>query len=48
MGSTSSKGRTHGQIWKVQLRRGDEVLIVSIGLHRAAADALVERINAFL
>ncbi len=48
MGSTSSKGRTHGQIWKVQLRRGDEVLIVAIGLHRLAADTLAERINAFL
>jgi len=32
----------------VQLRRGDEVLIVAIGLHRPTADALADRINAFL
>ena len=32
----------------VQLRRGSEVLIVAIGLHRATADTLAERINEFL
>ena len=48
MGSTSSKGRTHGQVWMVQLRRRNDVLIVAIGLPRAAADTLAERINEFL
>lgn len=48
MGSTSSKGRSQGKVWMVQLRRGDEALIVAIGLHRLAADALADRINAFL
>ena len=48
MGSTSSKGRPPGQIWKVQLRRGQDVLIVALGLPKAAADTLAERINAFL
>ena len=48
MGSTSSKGRPANQIWKVQLRRGNNVLIVAIGLPKSAADTLAERINAFL
>ncbi len=48
MGSTSSKGRTQGQIWMVRLRRDNEKLIVAIGLPRAAADTLAEDINALL
>jgi hypothetical protein len=48
MGSTSSKGRTQGRIWLVRLRRNNEKVIVAIGLHRAAADALADHINELL
>ena len=47
-GSTSSKGRTGGQIWMVRLRRGHKYVIVAIGLSRRSAEALAEEINELL
>jgi hypothetical protein len=44
-GSTSSKGRPAGKAWFVRLRRGDEVVIVAIGLTNAGAERLAERIR---
>ena len=44
-GSTSSKGRPAGKAWLVRLRRGDEVVIVAIGLTNAGAERLAERIR---
>jgi hypothetical protein len=43
--STSSKGRPAGKTWLVRLRRGDEVVIVPIGLTNATAERLAERIR---
>jgi hypothetical protein len=48
LGSTSSKGRTQGQVWLVRLRRGNESVIIAIGLSRMRADALAERITKLL
>jgi len=48
VGSTSSKGRTGGQIWMVRLRRGHKYVIVAIGLSRRSAEALAEEINELL
>jgi len=48
VGSTSSKGRTGGQIWMVRLRRGHKYVIVAIGLSRRPAEALAEEINELL
>jgi hypothetical protein len=47
-GSASSRGRPPEQIWLVRLRRGDNSVIVAIGLYRAAAEHLAERINDLL
>jgi hypothetical protein len=44
-GSTSSKGRPAGKAWLVRLRRGDEVVIVAVGLTNATAERLAERIR---
>ena len=44
-GLTSSKGRPAGKTWLVRLRRGDEVVIVAIGLTNATAERLAERIR---
>jgi hypothetical protein len=44
-GSTSSKGRPAGKAWLVRLRRGDEAVIVAIGLTNATAERLAERIR---
>lgn len=48
MGSTSSKGRTQGRIWLVRLRRGNDRVIVAVGLSRNRAEALAERITTVL
>ena len=48
LGSTSSKGRTQGRVWLVRLRRGDDRVIVAVGLSRNRAEALVERITTVL
>jgi hypothetical protein len=48
LGSTSSKGRTQGRVWLVRLRRGNESVIIAIGLSRMRADALAERITTLL
>jgi hypothetical protein len=47
-GSASSRGRRPEQIWLVRLRRGDNSVIVAIGLYRVAAEHLAERINDVL
>jgi hypothetical protein len=44
-GSTSSKGRPAGKTWLVRLRRGDEAVIVAIGMTNATAERLAERIR---
>ena len=48
LGSTSSKGRTEGRVWLVRLRRGNESVIIAIGLSQMRADALAERITKLL
>ena len=47
-GSASSRGRLEERSWLVQLRRGDQCVIVTIGLRRYAADRLAEQLNALL
>ena len=48
LGSTSSKGRTHGRVWMVCLRRGSDSLIVATGLARQAADRLAQRMTEMI
>jgi hypothetical protein len=48
LGSTSSKGRTHGRVWMVRLCRGSDSLIVAIGLSRGAAERLSERMTEII
>jgi hypothetical protein len=48
LGSTSAKGRTHGQVWTVWLHRGTESLIVAIGLSRSYADDLAEAMTSMI
>lgn len=47
-GSATSRGRPEDQSWLVQLRRGDQCVILSVGLRRAPADRLAEKINTLL
>ncbi len=47
-GSASSRGRLAEQSWMVRLRRGEDWVIVAIGLRRHAADRLVEQITDLL
>ncbi|MBA3304730.1 MAG: hypothetical protein H0U25_02225 [Thermoleophilaceae bacterium] len=47
-GSASSHGRLAEQSWMVRLRRGEDWVIVAIGLRRHAADRLVEQITDLL
>ena len=47
-GSASSRGRPPERIWMVRLRRGDNSVIVAIGLHRFAAEHLAARIHEVL
>ena len=44
-GSTSAKGRPPGKAWLVRLRRGDDEVIVAIGLTNVGAERLAERIR---
>jgi hypothetical protein len=44
-GSTSAKGRPAGKAWLVRLRRGNDEVIVAIGLTNAGAERLAERIR---
>lgn len=48
VGSTSSKGRAPGQAWLVRIRRGDQAVIVAIGLSRSCAERLAEKIAALM
>jgi hypothetical protein len=48
MGSASSRGRPADQSWLVRMRRGDQSVIVAIGLRRRAADRLAEQIADLL
>jgi len=48
VGSTSSRGRAPGQAWLVRIRRGDQAVIVAIGLSRSSAEALTEKIAALM
>ena len=45
LGSTSSKNQTHGRVWMVCLRRGNDSLIVAIGMSRRDAERLAERMT---
>ena len=47
-GSASSRGRPADRAWLVQLRRGDQCVIVTIGLRRPAADRLADQLNNLL
>ena len=44
-GSTTSKGRPAARAWLVRIRRGDDEVIVAIGLTNAGAERLAERIR---
>jgi hypothetical protein len=48
LGSTSSKARTHGQVWMVRLCRGSVSVIVAIGLSHGAAERLSERMTELI
>lgn len=48
LGSTSAKGRTQGQVWTVWLHRGNDALIVAIGLSRTYADDLAEAMTKMI
>lgn len=48
MGSASSRDRHPDRAWLVQLRRGNQLVVVTIGLRRTAADRLAEQINQLL
>jgi hypothetical protein len=45
LGSTSSKNQTQGRVWMVCLRRGNDSLIVAIGMSRRDAERLAERMT---
>ncbi len=47
-GSASSRGRPPDRSWMVRLRRGQDSVIVAVGLHRHAADRLAEHISELL
>ena len=42
-GSASSRGRTPDRSWLVRVRRGDNTVIIAIGLHHHAATRLAEQ-----
>src|SRR5205085_12170992 len=44
-GSTSAQGRPPGKAWLVRLRRGEDEVIVAIGLTNVGAERLAERIR---
>ena len=43
-GSASSRGRPPDHHWMIRLRRGDQSVIVTIGLSRIAAEHLADHI----
>ena len=43
-GSASSRGRPPDHAWMIRLRRGDQSVIVTIGLSRIAAEHLADHI----
>jgi len=47
-GSASSRDRPAGEAWMVRLRRGEQSVIVAIGLRRHGADRLAEQITDLL
>jgi hypothetical protein len=47
-GSTSSRGRPPGQAWLIRLRRGHRSVITTIGLSRASAEHLAQKITDLL
>jgi len=48
VGSASSRGRRPDRSWMVRLRRGQDSVIVAVGLSRAAADRLAEQLAGLL
>ena len=48
MGSASSRGRRPDQSWLIRLRRGEQSVIVAIGLSRTGAERRAEQIAALL
>ena len=46
--STSSRGRSPGQAWLIRLRRGHRSVITTIGLSRASAEHLAQKITDLL
>lgn len=47
-GSASSRGRSPERAWMVRMRRGQESVIVAIGLPRHGADRLARAITDLL
>jgi hypothetical protein len=47
-GSTSSRGRPPGQAWLIRPRRGHRSVITTIGLSRASAEHLAQKITDLL
>jgi hypothetical protein len=47
-GSASSRGRTPDRAWLVRIRRGDNSVIIAIGLRHHAANRLAEQLTNLL
>jgi hypothetical protein len=47
-GSASSRGRSPDRSWLVRLRRGQDSVIVTVGLSRPAAESLAEQLVELL
>ena len=47
-GSASSRGRHPDRAWMVRLRRGDQSVVVAIGLRRVGAEHLADSITRLL
>jgi hypothetical protein len=48
LGSASSRGRSPDRSWLVRLRRGEDSVIVTIGLSRPTAESLAEQLGELL
>lgn len=48
MGSASSRGRKPDNAWIVQLRHGNQNIVITIGLRQPAANRLAQQINDLL
>jgi hypothetical protein len=44
-GSTSSRGRPAGHVWLVRLRRGQQQVVIAVGLGRHSAEHLATQIR---